>query len=171
MNETARALVERTGAVEARLVALAERKAPGGLTEPDQPSGERWDWGQVWAHVAEFPAYWLRQLRAALAEPPGDEPPPFGRTKADAGRIDAIERDRAVPAPELLARLRPQLDDLRALLRDMTDEDWSRTVRHSTLGELSMPRVMDEFLVGHLEAHAAQLEALLDPTLPLEEGT
>jgi hypothetical protein len=31
---------------------------------------------------------------------------------------------------------------------------------HSTLGVVDMPAVVQDFLVGHLEAHADQLDAL-----------
>jgi hypothetical protein len=31
---------------------------------------------------------------------------------------------------------------------------------HQTLGVVNMPHLVDEFLVGHLEQHAAQLDGL-----------
>lgn len=153
--------VDRLGAVRARFAALAEEEpAPGALTEPDEPSGERWEWGQVWAHLAEFPAYWMHQLEPVLAGPAGD-PPPFGRTKTDPGRIGAIERARARPVRELHGALEPQLEDLRRLIEGLSGDQWSRRVSHSTLGIMDMPRVLEVFLVGHLEQHADQLDGLL----------
>jgi hypothetical protein len=59
-------------------------------------------------------------------------------------------------------RIRPQLVDLRDLLTQMSPDDWGTTVAHSTLGAMGMDRVVEEFLVGHLEAHAAQLDALVE---------
>jgi hypothetical protein len=42
-----------------------------------------------------------------------------------------------------------------------TPEQWaSRRFAHLTLGEMDLSRIMEDFLVGHLEAHADQLEAL-----------
>jgi hypothetical protein len=155
-------LRERLEAVRVRLERLAERQpAEGSLTAADEPSGEQWEWGQVWAHTAEFPAYWMARLREVFAQSPANDPLPFGRTKADPDRIGAIERDRNVSTHELMVRLRGDLDDLNDLLADMSGTDWSRTVRHQTLGVMDMPRVFEEFFVGHLEAHAAQLEGLL----------
>ena len=90
-----------------------------------------------------------------------DDPLPFGRTKADPDRILAIERDRSTSPEQLMVRLRADLDDLRDLLAEMTKQDWERTVEHSTLGVLDMPRVFEQFLVGHLEAHVRQLQGLL----------
>ena len=157
----ARGFLDRLDAVEERLSRLAGLPPPDGLTEPDVPSLETWDWGQVWAHLAEFPGYWTTELRKILAGG-WTADPPFGRTKADPARIQAIERDRHVPASGLMARLRPELSDLRNLLTEMSPEAWRRRVSHPTLGILGMGRVMEEFLVGHLEAHAAQLDALVE---------
>jgi hypothetical protein len=155
-------LVERLEVVRAHLERMAEAEPPeGALTEADQPTGERWEWGQVWAHLAEFPAYWMARLRETLAQPPSNDPLPFGRTKLDPDRIGAIERDRHTPPHQLMVRLGADLDDLGDLLADMTAGDWARRVRHPTLGEMDMPRVFEEFFVGHLEGHAAQLEGLL----------
>ena len=158
----AEGFLERLEAARAHLERLSTQEPPSGaLTDADEPSGQRWEWGQVWAHTAEFPAYWMARLREVFARPASDDPLPFGRTKADPDRIGAIERDRDEQPAELMIRLRGDLDDLRDMLAEMTAQDWDRTVEHSTLGVLDMPRVFEEFLVGHLEAHAAQLEGLL----------
>ena len=140
----------RVDDVERRLARLAASAPPARLTEPDEKTGERWEWGQAWAHVGEFVPYWVRQVREVLADP-STEPPPFGRVQSDVSRVEAIERDRHEPAGEMFARLSPGLDDLRALLLEMTAADWAREVRHSTLGVMDMPKVFEVFLVGHLE--------------------
>jgi len=134
--------------------------APQGLTAPDQPSGEQWEWGQVWAHVAEFVPYWMRQIKS-IVEADSDAPVPFGRVKTDSGRAAAIESDRRTPPEELMARLSSQLRDLRVMVTDLTPEDWSRRAAHPTRGDMTIERIVDEFLVGHLEEHAAQLDGLV----------
>jgi hypothetical protein len=161
--EPAAEFLSRLSAVTDRLEGLAARPAPGGLTEADQPSGERWEWGQVWAHLAEFPDYWLQEIAAVLTAT-GARPVPFGRTKADPGRIAAIERDRGETSAQLMSAMRPQLTRLRSTIEGFTSEDWSRPFHHVTLGEMDLPRVMDRFLVGHLEEHADQLDGLLTST-------
>ena len=80
--------------------------------------------------------------------------------KADPVRVAAIDADRNRPPSELMARLADQVGDLRALLGEMSDADWQRHGLHSTLGAMDMPRIVREFLVGHLEAHADQLDGL-----------
>jgi len=152
--------VARLDGVERRLAGHATAKPATGLTQPDPPSGERWDWGQVWAHLGEFVPYWVGEVRMILARSAGEDPVPFGRVKADPVRVAAIEADRDRPPSELMARLDGQLGGLRALLGQMSEADWRRHGLHSTLGVMDMPRIVREFLVGHLEAHADQLEGL-----------
>jgi hypothetical protein len=42
----------------------------------------------------------------------------------------------------------------------MDGTDWAARGTHPTLGAMDVPTILDEFLVGHLEEHTAQLEAL-----------
>ena len=57
---TTDALLARLAAVERRLADLAARETPAdALTDPDDATGERWEAGQAWAQLAEFPGYWL----------------------------------------------------------------------------------------------------------------
>lgn len=157
--EPGEGLLIRLDEVSSRLADLAVLEPPPGLTDPDPRSGERWEWGQVWAHIAEFPRYWMNEIRAALEQADG-EPVRFGRVATDPARIEAIERDRRTPVPVLWEKVVGDLDDLRVLLGEMTSEKWDRRGGHSTLGVMAMDRIFDEFLVGHLEEHADQLESM-----------
>jgi hypothetical protein len=152
--------VDRLDGVQGRLAVHAASPPAPGLTDPDEPSGERWDWGQVWAHLAEFVPYWMEEARLILGRPVSEDPLPFGRTKADPVRIAAIEADRRRPPPELMARLARQLDELRAFTLGLSEADWERRALHATLGVMDLPRIFEEFLIRHLEAHAHQLDGL-----------
>ena len=145
------------GAVE-RIARSAFGPPPVGLTEPDAGGEERWDAGQVWAHVGEFGGFWLRELHRVLDD--GGRAVPFGRTKKDPGRIAAIQSGRADEPLGHLGNLERSLDGLRALLAELSDEEWGATGRHETLGVMGVERILEEFLVGHVEEHAAQLESL-----------
>lgn len=147
---------ERLDAVAARFAALS---LPPGLTDADPKTGERWDAGQVWAHTAEFPAYWLGELATVVREWRG-EPVPFGRVKTDPDRIAAIERDRGLDPATLHARVRDGIDAVRERLASLPPDAWRAQGVHSTLGVMDVARIVEEFLVGHLEEHATQLEAL-----------
>ena len=153
--------VDRLDAVAGRLEALARRQTPAGsLTDPDPPTGERWEAGQVWAHMAEFVPYWMAEV-VQVVDRGRTEPEPFGRTKADPGRIAAIERDRHVDRGALWRRLDGDIARVRTWLAGLDAAAWTARGRHSSMGAMDLGSIVDEFLVGHLEQHAAQLEALL----------
>jgi len=161
MTEVA-ALLARMARAEHRLAEHADRPLPNGLTDPDPGGEERWEAGQVWAHLAEFPAYWMAQVGAVTdAHAKGAANPiPFGRTKADAGRIAAIERERHTDPAELLRRVRADLAAAAATLRGLPAGAWSAVGLHPTMGEMPLARIVEEFLVDHLEEHADQLDGL-----------
>ena len=151
--------VARVDAVERRLEEHAGREVPGGALTPADPStGERWQSGQVWAHIAEFVPYWLAEMERVVAG--HSEPVPFGRTKSDPERIAAIERDRDTDRAALWHRVVDADSRLRAALAALDERDWQVRGLHPTLGEMDLSRLVEEFLVGHLEQHADQLDAL-----------
>jgi hypothetical protein len=161
MTDNAAAFVQRLDAVHARLGSLAAREVPeGALTAPDPPTGERWEGGQVWAHLAEFIPYWLAEVDLVVGQG-ATAPVPFGRTKSDAGRIAALERDRRTDRAVLWDRTNGDIATLRAFLLGLGASAWAARGLHSTRGEMDLPAIVDEFLVGHLEQHAVQLEGLL----------
>jgi hypothetical protein len=154
----------RLDIVEQRLAAHAAgdaSRAAGRLTAPDRGTGEQWQWGQVWAHLAEFIPYWLAQSCTVIGSYAG-EPVPFGRVKSDSERVAAIERDRGVAMEELWQRLHGHIAELRVFLRELPDSAWQARGVHQTLGVMPLPHIVDEFLVGHLEQHADQLDSLAD---------
>jgi hypothetical protein len=158
MTSQAGEWLDRIDAVEARLVALAIGPQPSGLTEPDKGGTERWTAGEVWAHIGEFGSFWLAQLDDVLAAP--DPGAPFGRVKTDAGRVAAVAEGRSEAPAVHLERARRDMDKLRRLLEGLSPADWSKTGTHPTLGVMDVSRQLDEFLVGHWEEHADQLESI-----------
>ena len=155
----AQTFLTRVDAVERRLAAHAAAPPPPGLTDPDPPTGEQWDAGQVWSHLAEILWYWLGEARMLVAARP-TEPVPFGRVKSNPGRIAAVEEHRHDPPAANWARLTPAIAELRAFLESSTPETWAIHGRHEARGVMSMERIVDEFMVGHLEEHADQLDSL-----------
>ena len=151
-------LLARMAVAEGRLAAFAERPPPG-LTDADPATGERWDAGQAWAHVAEFVPYWQGEMERVLAGR-GTEPVPFGRTTEDPGRVGAIEAGRHEPPTEQMARLAGALMLLRTYLVGLSEAQWSTRGRHERRGEMTVAEILDRFVVSHLEEHADQLEKL-----------
>jgi hypothetical protein len=152
------AWIERIDVVDRQLVTHATT-AHAGRTDPDPGGSEQWDANQVWAHLAELGGYWLRELEAVV-DAGSSEPVPFGRVKTDPVRISAIEEGRRRPVEANLLATRRQLHALRAYLAGLSAADWRRVGRHSTLGDMDVPRQLEEFHVGHVEQHVAQLDGL-----------
>jgi hypothetical protein len=149
--------LERIDAAHARLEELA-RKPSVGLTEPEPETGERWEAGQVWAHIAEFSGYWVTQLRSILASSAAT--PPFGRTVTDPTRLGAIDQGLREPAAALIRRALDGIVATRSYLAGLSDAEWSRSGRHAVRGVMRIAQIVERFVAGHLEEHANQLESL-----------
>ncbi len=159
MSSSVDALVARLADAERRLAEHAAAPLPEGLADPDPGAEERWEAGQIWAHVAEFPTYWLAQAERVIARP--TQPPvPFGRVKTDVGRIEAIERDRHTDPAALLERVRGSLAEVTDAARMWDPATWRLRGMHPTMGEMTLERLVEVFIVDHLEEHADQLDAL-----------
>ena len=159
MTANVDALLGRLAEAERRLVEHADAPLPPGLTDPDPSTEERWEAGQVWAHLAEFPGYWLAQAERVIALPT-NEPVPFGRVKTDRGRLEAIERDRHTDPAALLERVRGSLAGLTEAAHAWPAEAWTRRGAHPVRGEMTVRRIVEQFIVEHLEEHADQLDSL-----------
>ena len=158
MSPDVDAVIARLADAERRLGEHAA-EVPTGLTAPDPASGEQWDAGQVWAHLAEFPAYWLAQAQRVVALPTY-EPVPFGRVKTDSGRLEAIERERNTDPAALLERMQSSLAEVTQTVRAFSAEEWARRGAHPVRGDMSVQRIVEQFIVEHLEEHADQLDEL-----------
>lgn len=159
MSASVDTLVARLADAERRLGEHAAGPLPTALSEPDPGAEERWEAGQVWAHLAEFPAYWLAQAQRVIALPT-TEPVPFGRVKTDSGRIESIERERHTDPAALMDRVRTQLAEVTDAARAWTPEEWTRRGAHPVRGEMTVERIVTVFIADHLEEHADQLDAM-----------
>jgi DinB superfamily len=159
MTAAVHPLISRLADVERRLAEHASRPLPPGLTEPDPGGEERWEAGQVWAHLAEFPGYWLGQAQRVVALPT-NEPVPFGRVKTDPVRVEAIERDRHTDPAALLERVRASLAEVTEMARTLPPKAWTLRGMHPTRGEMTVQQIFETFIANHLEEHAAQLDSL-----------
>ena len=159
MSASVESLLARMAEGERRLAEHAASPIPEGLTDPDTLTDERWEAGQVWAHLAEFPRYWLGQINRVIAQPTHGAIP-FGRVKTDVGRLEAIERERHTDPSALLERVRASLAEVSDAARSWPPEIWRLRGAHPTMGEMTIERIVDYFIVSHLEEHADQLHAL-----------
>ena len=152
-------IMERLELVEQRLAEHAEGPAPDGLTDPDEGGTERWEAAQVWAHMAEFVAYWQAQLEKVVDGYSGT-PVPFGRMKDDPGRIGGIEAGRHTPIRQLMEQVHDEISVTRRYLPTLTHEQWQSVGLHPRRGEMQPAQMVEVFMLDHLEEHADQLDGL-----------
>ncbi|MDQ6772402.1 MAG: DinB family protein [Candidatus Dormibacteraeota bacterium] len=151
-------LRRRAAACQDAVAALAPAGAgiPG---PPDEETGERWDRLHTLAHTAEMLTFWTRQARAMLDGAPG-----YGRGEEGyAARRVAIDSASDVGEAELLRQLRAGVDGLAGLLAGLTPADLARSVVYrqwSGEEEVTLGSMLDQMMVGHLEAHLRQLATL-----------
>jgi hypothetical protein len=156
------ALIPRLQAAAARIAALqpaVEAGAPWPLsanfgTEPEA------SWGppETLAHVAEMLPFWLGEIERVVDG--HDEPVPFGRVATDQIRLLVLERDRSLPPRELFARIADSTARFARRLPQLAPDEATRRGLHQRLGEMTVEGIADRFVVGHLEEHAEQLEAV-----------
>ena len=146
------------------LRAGVEGREPWPLSEAYGAEPES-SWGpkEVLAHVAEMVPYWLAQIESVLAgSAAAAEPVPFGRVATDPDRIDRIGRDRSLPAEELFRRIDDAVTTVSARLDRLDDADRARRGVHPRLGEMTVEAIGERFIIGHLDEHLRQLEAVLE---------
>jgi hypothetical protein len=153
-------LIARLDAAEAHLAEHAGSVYEA-LTDAEPDTHEQWEAGQVWAHLAEFVPYWMREIEDVIGAA-SDDAVSFGRVKTDEGRLAAIERDRHSDVMELMSRVSSSVERLRIVLAELEPHEWDARGRHATLGEMRVAEIVERFLVGHLEEHAEQLDRLAE---------
>lgn len=124
------------------------------LTNPDSESGERWTGRQVVAHMAELLDYWMVEAARVAAS---ELPQPFGRPKSDPARLTAVADGRREPITALVAALDAKAAQVASWLDGLEDEELARCGEHFKRGPMTVARIVEHFVVEHLEEHAAQL--------------
>jgi hypothetical protein len=159
-DSIAQDLIRRLADVAERLEVLATQPGRHGLTAPDKATGERWDEGQVWAHMAEFPHFWLGEAhrllksgRAELLE--------FGRGDTSRIRLEGI-RSRRYIKPIVLFRqqIRPSIREVQIFLENRRAEELQIEGLHVEDGVMSILRLIEDYVVDHLEEHAEQVDSI-----------
>jgi hypothetical protein len=126
-------------------------------TEPES------DWGpkEVLAHSAEMIPFWSGEIERILAAPVAADPVPFGRVATDPNRINRIGRDRALPATVLFDRIDAGAIETGARLGLLDATQLERRGLHPRAGEMTIPAIVERFIVVHLEEHVEQLDGIV----------
>jgi hypothetical protein len=122
---------------------------------PDPSTGERWDRFNVLGHTAEILPFWSREIGRALSS--GSK---LGREPGSMGRLEGIEGGRLLGETMPRERIDAGVDAALALLAALTDADLERQVETYAQGQVTVRHALETFVVGHFEAHVAQLEGL-----------
>jgi hypothetical protein len=104
--------------------------------------------------------YWLGEIETILAAPAG-EIPPFGRIATDANRLARIGDDRRLPIGELFDRVGGGALTTGRRLAELTPAEAGRSGVHARLGEMTVPAIVERFVVDHLEEHVRQLDEVV----------
>lgn len=150
----------RLQAAAGRIRAHVDALPPGGLTSPDPETGERWDAGQLLAHVVEMLSYWVREAELVAASGNGVA---FGRVRTDPDRVAAIERDRLEDPYRLLGRMDEGVAGVLAFVDGLDAPALDQAGTHQVRGQMTVAGIIDQFVVAHLEEHADQIEGAAPP--------
>lgn len=146
--------------LEERVRGIAGHWAPVRDSAVHQPRAPgEWTAAESLAHMAEFLPYWADVAREVSRRTEAGRP--FGRTHEDPDRIAFVAEHAGDPLPKTLATLEAALERTTRLLREIREEDLERTGVHARRGEMSVRRIIDEFIVKHLDDHASQAESAL----------
>src|SRR5215212_9080221 len=155
-----------SGEAQARRLEMVYEQLSTLLNHPDviqrlraAPGEHEWSALQVIGHMAEMIPYWLHDCRLLIAAT--DEPPQFGRTLDAPERLAGVESAVTRDAPELLGQLKQVVDAAAKDIRDMSDAERSKTGIHSRQGTMTVADVVEQLIVGHAEAHVAQVQDAL----------
>jgi hypothetical protein len=131
---------------------VSDSHEPG---SPDPKTGERWDRFNVLGHTAEILPFWSREIGRSLRS--GSR---LGREPGNMGRLEGIEGGRLLGEKALRERIDAGVNDALALLATLNDADLERQVETYAQGTVTVRHALETFVVGHFEAHVAQLEGL-----------
>src|SRR5712691_2190847 len=147
--------IQRIESSVQQLISLIEGLPAEVLYREPQP-GE-WPVMSTLAHLQELLPYWAHQAAAVVSTP--DQP--FGRTHSDPVRIGAIEEHGHDSLDAMVKRIRVSLSECLATLRSLPSSGWSVVGHSPSRGTMTVEQIVDSFLVGHVEEHAAQTHATL----------
>jgi len=136
----------------AELVAVAITGAAG--PELDfKPTPDKWSVRQIVAHLADTEAVTVARLRSMIAE---DNPAlvPFDQN-AWADKTDYAKRKPS----QALDTMRHLRADNYALLKDLSEETFSRTGTHSRRGPMTLLDLL-RLMAEHAEKHATQIRSV-----------
>ena len=123
------------------------------------PGDHEWSALQVIGHMVEMIPYWLHHCHLLIAATL--EPPQFGRTLDAPERLAGVESATTRDADELLGQLKEAVEAAAKDIRHMSEVEQGKTGIHVRQGTMTVADVVEQFIIGHAEAHVVQVQEAL----------
>lgn len=153
-------------AVQARRLEAVYEQLSALLQRPDvaarlrtAPGEQEWSALEIVGHTVEMIPYWLDKCQLLIAA--SGEPPQFGRTPDAPERLAGVALGSTRNASELVSELKQVVVMATEQIAGMSEAERSKTGVHSTRGALTVAELIESMVVGHAEAHLAQVQAAL----------
>ena len=119
------------------------------------PAEGEWSVAEIVGHVAELQPFWMRKVPLMTSE----DNPYAGRTpEEEQQRLVDVAAAREMPWPELQRSLHEaNLKVLRSVL-ELRVPQLSRSGRWSEGVTLTVQQMVEQRIIGHLQAHAKQIQ-------------
>lgn len=132
-----------------------------------QAPTDEWSVGENLGHLAEFPGYFARQLRAWID---GDQVVVGRVAEHDPSRNDAIVQAPERQLEELRAAITTGLAELTDTLARLHDVHLTTPTQNVKYGEEPLTAYLSRYVVGHKAAHVRQLREALDHARRSDRG-
>jgi uncharacterized damage-inducible protein DinB len=151
VSKRAQELLADLEAAAAELEAAA-RAVPAPLFH-QRPAAEEWSAGEILAHMANSPRFYVSEVRRLLQEGGGT----FGRPPDHPSRLDPVRLHGGDSLEQALASNREGVATARDLLQELTDRDLAVPARHPRAGEYDVDGLIARFIITHRRIHAQQI--------------
>jgi hypothetical protein len=154
--ESAREVRDHNTELDEQLLALFDAVPADRIHEN---FGDEWTVAHNLAHIAEFPAYFARQLHQWI----DGERVVIGRVaEHDADRNDAVFRAPSRGFDELREQAETSFTALRDALESLEDHHLDEMTQNVKYGAEPFTAFLDRYVVGHKAAHVEQLRDALE---------
>jgi hypothetical protein len=150
-SKRAQELLDELEDAAAELEAAA-RAVPAPLFH-QRPAAEEWSAGEILAHMADSPRFYVSEVRRLLQEGGGT----FGRPNDHPSRLDPVRLHGGDSLEQALASNREGVATARVLLEELTDRDLAVPARHPRAGQCDVDGLIARFIVDHRRNHAQQI--------------
>lgn len=160
----------QSSAAQARRLEQVYEQLSALLQRPDvaarlrtAPGEQAWSALEIVGHTVEMIPHWLGTCHMMIA---AAEPPQFGRTPDAPERLAGVALGSTRNVSELLSELKQVVDTAAPEIAGMSEAERAKTGVHSSQGALTVAELIERLVVGHAEAHLAQVQAALGAGAP-----